>query len=197
MKLATGIGCGLVLSGGLYRGTGGTAGELGHVVVDSDGAVCRCGNRGCLETVAGTEPLLSLLRPTLGELSIAEVVQRALNGDGTCQRVIADTGEVVGDAVATLVNLFNPERLVVGGTIASAGDLLLAPLRRSVARSAVPSAVADLDVVASELDDRAELAGAIALVLHDATLTINTPAPAAVEAADATLNDPPASHCDE
>lgn len=177
MKLATGIGCGLVLSGGLYRGTGGTAGELGHVVVDADGAVCRCGNRGCLETVAGTEPLLSLLRPTLGELSIADVVQRALNGDGTCQRVIADTGEVVGDAVATLVNLFNPERLVVGGTIASAGDVLLAPLRRSVARSAVPSAVADLEVVASELDDRAELAGAIALVLHDATLTINAPAP--------------------
>lgn len=170
LKLATGIGCGLVLREELYRGAGGTAGELGHVVIDPNGAVCRCGNRGCLETVAGTEPVLALLRPLLGELTVVDVVARCLAGDTTCRRVVADTGTAVGGALATLVNLFNPSRLVVGGPLAACGEVLLEPLRVAMARSAVPSALTDVTVVRAELDERAELYGALALVLGDATL---------------------------
>ncbi|MGZ6827066.1 MAG: ROK family transcriptional regulator [Mycobacteriales bacterium] len=176
LKLATGIGCGLVLRGELYRGAGGTAGELGHVVTDVNGPVCRCGNRGCLETIAGTEPVLALLRPTLGDLTLAEVVARAVDGDATCRRVVADTGAAVGGAVATLVNLFNPARIVVGGALAATGPVLLDALAGTLARAAVPSALSDVTVVRAELDERAELYGAIALVLGDTTLELPLPA---------------------
>lgn len=176
LTLGTGIGCGLVLRDELYRGAGGTAGELGHVVIDPNGAVCRCGNRGCLETIAGTEPLLALLRPALGDLMLSDVVARALAGDATCRRVVADTGAAVGSALATLVNLFNPSRIVVGGALSATGALLLEPLQATMARSAVPSALTDVTVVRAELHERAELYGAIALVLGDATLSLTRPA---------------------
>ena len=83
---------------------------------------------------------------------------------------VADTGTAVGGALATLVNLFNPSRLVVGGPLAACGEVLLEPLRVAMARSAVPSALTDVTVVRAELDERAELYGALALVLGDATL---------------------------
>jgi predicted NBD/HSP70 family sugar kinase len=173
IKLATGIGCGLVLGGDLYRGVGGTAGELGHVVIDANGAVCRCGNRGCLETAAGSEGLLALLRPTLGPLSVTDVVNRSLAGDPTCRRVVGDTGHMVGTAIATLVNLFNPGKIIIGGALALAGGALFDPLRATLSRASVSSAVADLEVVPAALDQRAELAGAIALILRDTTLAIS------------------------
>lgn len=175
IKLATGIGCGLVIGGRPCRGTGGTAGELGHLLLLRDGPVCRCGNRGCLETLAGAEAVLSLLRPALGPGTIPEVVARALAGDPACRRVVGDTGALVGQAVAALVNLINPARLVVGGPLAGAGDCLLDPLRQAVARSAIPSATEDLTVLPGELGDRAEVLGAVALVLRDRQLGLATP----------------------
>jgi predicted NBD/HSP70 family sugar kinase len=146
---------------------GGTAGELGHVVVDPNGAACRCGNRGCLETVAGTEAVLRLLEPVAGRLSVADVVARAVAGDPAARRVVGDTGRSVGAAAAVLVNLLNPALVVVGGALSEAGDVLLDPLRDALARGAVPSAVDDMVVVPSALGDRAELLGAIGLVLRD------------------------------
>ena len=167
LKLATGIGAGLVVAGRLFRGAGGTAGEIGHTIVDPQGPVCRCGNRGCLETLVGVPALLDLLAPTLGPVTWPEVLERAGNGDLGCRRVIADAGAAIGAAAAMVCNLVNPARIVVGGDLGAADELLLGPMRQSLQRAAIPSAAADAEVVAGVLGERAEVLGAIALVLRE------------------------------
>jgi len=169
LMISSGIGAGLVLNGRLYRGAEGLAGELGHVLVDAEGPVCRCGNRGCLETVAGTDALADLLRRSHGDgLDGRAIVRLARDGDLGCRRVIADAGRAIGKAAATLVNVLNPELLIVGGDLSDAGELLLDGVRESLERSALPTAVQAADVVAGSLGDRAEVLGAIALVLSEA-----------------------------
>ena len=133
LKLATGIGAGLVLGGRLYVGVGGTAGEIGHTIIDEHGPVCRCANRGCLETLASGAATVDLLRPTLGDdLTLGRVVELTLEGHPAATRVVADAGRHIGRAVANLVNLLNPSRVVVGGEMAACGDVLLDPLRPGV-----------------------------------------------------------------
>jgi predicted NBD/HSP70 family sugar kinase len=166
IKAAAGVGCGLILGGAPFRGAGGTAGELGHTIVDPKGALCRCGNRGCLETIAGSGALLALLESTHGPITLTEAIDRAIAGDARCGRAIADAGAAIGAAASNLCNLINPELIVVGGDLAHAGELLLAPLRAALGRAAIPSAGADVHVVAGTLGDRAELLGALALALH-------------------------------
>jgi predicted NBD/HSP70 family sugar kinase len=166
IKASAGVGCGLVLGGAPFRGAGGTAGELGHTMVDPSGAVCRCGNRGCLETVAGAAAVLAQLEPTYGPMTLDDLIARADGGDPAACRVIADAGSAIGGAAATLCNLINPELVVVGGDLAHAGELLLGPLREGLGRAAIPSAGRDVEVVAGTLGDRAELLGALALALH-------------------------------
>ena len=169
LMISSGIGAGLVLNGRLYRGAEGLAGELGHVLVDADGPVCRCGNRGCLETIAGTDALADLLRRSHGDgLDGRAIVRLAREGDLGCRRVIADAGRAIGKAAATLVNVLNPELLIVGGDLSDAGELLLDGVRESLERSALPTAVQAATVVAGSLGDRAEVLGAIALVLSEA-----------------------------
>jgi predicted NBD/HSP70 family sugar kinase len=166
VKASTGIGAGLIVAGAPYVGAGGTAGELGHTVVDPGGPICRCGNRGCLETYAGAPAILGSLRDVHGDdLTLPEAVAFAVRGDVGCQRAIADAGTAIGTAVATLCNLFNPHRVVVGGDLGAAGELLLGPLRESLVRGAIRSAAEDVTVVRAELGERAEVLGAVALVL--------------------------------
>jgi predicted NBD/HSP70 family sugar kinase len=180
LKLATGIGAGIVIDGRLFPGAGGTAGEIGHTTIDVTGDICRCGNRGCLETYAGAAAIASLLSRSFGEeLSLDDVLRRALDGDAGCRRALADAGRHIGVAVANLCNLVNPERIVVGGSMGGAGDLLLDPLRESVRLRAIPSAAEDVEIVPGELGERAELLGAVALVLQEATPTRGGRAPAA------------------
>jgi predicted NBD/HSP70 family sugar kinase len=166
IMLGSGIGAGLIVGGQVYRGSGGTAGEIGHVLVDEHGPLCRCGNRGCLETYAGADALLDLLRRQHGDaLTVDGLVELARGGDAACQRVIADAARFVGVAAATLCNQLNPELLVIGGELAQTGALLLDPLRESIARYAIPAAADDVRIVAGELGERAELLGALVLVL--------------------------------
>jgi glucokinase-like ROK family protein len=169
LKVSSGIGAGLILNGRLYRGSAGLAGELGHVLVDPDGIVCRCGNRGCLETVAATGALVDLLRRSHGEdLTVDAMLEAARSGDLGCRRVIHDAGRALGHVVATLLNVLNPELLVVGGDLAGAGDLLLDGVRESVGRAALPEAARRAEVVAGVLGDRAQVLGALALVVSEA-----------------------------
>jgi predicted NBD/HSP70 family sugar kinase len=166
VKAATGIGAGLVLSGRLYRGATGAAGELGHLPVDETGPICRCGNRGCLETFAGADAILEPLRRRRASVStLRDVIAAAADGDRACARVIEDAGRALGRGVAGACNLLAPERVVVGGELAQAGELLLEPLRGALRRAAIGS-MRDVDVVAGVLGERAEVLGAVALVLH-------------------------------
>jgi predicted NBD/HSP70 family sugar kinase len=168
IKVASGVGAGLVIAGQIYRGPGGTAGEIGHITLDESGSVCRCGNRGCLETFVSARHVLNLLAGSHGsDLTIPRVVQLAQQGDLGCRRVIADVGRQVGTGVANLCNLLNPRRVILGGDLAEAGDLVLDPIRESVARYAIPSAARQLTVVPGTLGGRAEVLGALALVMSE------------------------------
>jgi predicted NBD/HSP70 family sugar kinase len=175
VKVATGVGAGLVLNGRLYHGAGGTAGEIGHVTIDDGGPVCRCGNRGCLEAFAGAEAVLEPLRRRHGDrLTLRQVVLQAQAGDVGCRRVIADAGRALGRAVAGTCNLLAPERVLVGGELAQAGDLLLEPLREAVGRSAI-AATREVPIRAGVLGERAEVLGAVALVLRESQRFVAEP----------------------
>src|SRR5206468_7595604 len=119
------------------------------------------------------------LRPSLGELSVPEILGRAAAGDQACRRVLADAGGSIGAAMATLCNLINPQRIVVGGEMAVAGDLLLEPARQALRRGAIPSAAANVELVAGVLGERAEVLGAIALALRQRGLALPPAAAAA------------------
>jgi predicted NBD/HSP70 family sugar kinase len=167
VKAGTGMGAALIVHGEVYRGGVGTAGEIGHIAVSGDGPMCRCGNRGCLETYAGGRYLAELLRPTHGDgLTTARIVELALAGDAPCRRAVADAGRYVGQGAASLCNLLNPSLIVVGGDLARAGDLLLEPMVEAVGRSAVSSAAALVSIVPGVLGDRSEVLGALALVMN-------------------------------
>ncbi|MFF5685583.1 ROK family transcriptional regulator [Streptomyces albidoflavus] len=168
IKVAGGVGAGLVIDGQIYRGPGGTAGEIGHITLDESGPVCRCGNRGCLETFTAARYVLPLLEPTHGTgLSMEKVVALAKEGDPGCRRVVADVGRYIGSGVASLCNLLNPSRVVLGGDLAEAGELVLGPIRASVGRYAIPSAARQLELVPGSLGGRAEVLGALALALRE------------------------------
>jgi len=187
LKLATGIGAGIVIDGRLFEGAGGTAGEIGHTSLDETGDICRCGSRGCLETYASGSAIAGLLSRSLGEtLTLDDVLARAVDGDPGCRRALADAGRHIGASVADLCNLINPERIVVGGSMAIAGDVLLDPLREAVGLRAIPSAAEDVRIVPGELGGRAELLGAVALVLHEAGPAWSGPAPAVKQSTAAT-----------
>jgi predicted NBD/HSP70 family sugar kinase len=166
VKLATGIGAGIVLDGRLYRGADGTAGELGHVTLDARGPVCRCGNRGCLELTAGGRALLENARLTKPDIvDLDALVRLAAEGDPGCRRLLIDAGTQLGFALGGLVNLLNPARIVLGGELGSAAKLLREPLLRGLSDTAMAAPVRAVQVVSAQLDLRAAALGGVALAL--------------------------------
>lgn len=163
LKYSYGVGAGIVLGGEVFRGSAGTAGEIGHLTIDENGPICRCGNRGCLDTFVGSRSLLSSLAASHGPLRLRDVITRALAGDLGCRRVVEDAGRRVGVAAAGLVNLFNPEVIVVGGRMAEAGALILAPMREALDRCAIPSAAATVELRLAALGDQGDVLGAVLL----------------------------------
>jgi predicted NBD/HSP70 family sugar kinase len=163
VRMSAGIGLGLILGGAPYRGRLGIAGELGHVRAVEDGALCRCGNRGCLETVASAAAVADALGVT---------VPRALAlvhaGEPRALRAVAAAGEAAGAAVAAVVNVLNPELVIIGGELAGAGAVLLDPLRAAIERSVIGPSAAVVETRQSALGERAEVLGAAALVLAGA-----------------------------
>jgi predicted NBD/HSP70 family sugar kinase len=175
VKVASGVGAGLVLDNRIYRGFGGTAGEIGHLTINETGPVCRCGNRGCLEVYAGAEGLLEpLRRPSGGPSTVRAAIKMAADGDVGAQRVISDAGRALGLAVAGVCNLLSPQLVIVGGELVQAGDVLLNPVREIVRRSAVASA-RQTPITAGVLGDRAEVLGAVALVLRESRRVVAEP----------------------
>ncbi|OAH51934.1 transcriptional regulator [Microbacterium oleivorans] len=157
------ISAGLLVDGDLFRGVSGRTGQIGHMTIDENGARCRCGNRGCLETVAAGPALLAGFSETDGIHRLRDLVTAAGDGVAAAQRTIADAGRHIGIAAASLCNLIDPERIVVGGELARAGEILLAPLRHSLERSILGGGVPE--IVASDFAEWAETRGAIALAL--------------------------------
>jgi glucokinase len=179
VTLGTGVGGGLVLDGALYRGACGAAGEVGHITVNRDGPACRCGSTGCLERYVGSryivERAAQLLqreaRPSAlrglapAEVSARRIATAADEGDALAREVLEETGRWLGVGLASLVNVLNPERIVVGGGVAAAGDWILAPARTTLRQRAmrVPGAAATL--VPAALGNHAAVVGAALLAL--------------------------------
>lgn len=169
LRLSAGIGSGLVCDGRMLLGHEGLAGELGHVAVDANGAICRCGNRGCLETVASTTAIADLLTRSWGrEVSRAQLSSLIADQEPGVLRALDDAGDAVGRALAAAVMTLNPRLVLVGGELAAAGDRLLDPMRRALRRNTVGFHNRSLEIGVSALGDSAGVRGAAALVLADA-----------------------------
>ena len=176
LMLSDGVGAGLILNGRPYEGAAGAAGELGHVAVVDGGYVCRCGNRGCLETVVGTRALVGAVSHSRGpDTTLAEVVELAVAGDPGCQRVIIDAGRTIGRALSGICAVLDPKLVIIGGKIAAAGPPLLDGVREVLARR-LPSAISQgVVVTAGRLGDRAEVLGAVALATRSTSSHLLAP----------------------
>jgi predicted NBD/HSP70 family sugar kinase len=176
VKIATGIGTGIIRDGRIWQGASGTAGELGHTTLDfNDPTTCLCGNHGCLELYAGGEALLSKGRSGWPDLvDILDLIDRAKDGDPYCVSVIKDAGDQIGTALGTLVNLNSPDQIVIGGELSDSGTILLNPIRERISRTAMPPAARAVTISEARLKKWSSAWGAAALVL---TALPSRPAP--------------------
>lgn len=183
IKVGTGVGAGLLLDGHIYRGATGSAGEIGHLTIDPNGSLCTCGNRGCLETFASGTAIARQAREIVAknqptqlaqfgrdQMTARIVADAARHGDLAAQQIIAEAGAQLGVALAGLVNLINPNMVVVGGGVAQIGDLFLEPVRREVKRRSLPGSVNTMQITTALLGRRSVGMGAvvqaISIALH-------------------------------
>src|SRR6266508_9793 len=183
VKIGSGIGAGLISQGRLHRGAQGCAGDIGHTAVSEDSSViCRCGNVGCLEALAGgaalardgaiaakngSSPYLARLVANGGTVTAQAIAEAASHGDATAVQMLRRSAHLVGETLASMVNFFNPSLILIGGGVAEAGDMYLAEIRRSVFERSLPLATRALQIVRSPLGDQAGLRGAAFMVIDE------------------------------
>jgi len=183
IKIGSGIGAGILTHGKLHRGAQGCAGDVGHIAInDSSTVLCRCGNLGCLEAVAGG---LALARDGLvaiqenqsaflaerkkqnKAITAKDVIDGAKSGDKWCVDAINMVGQQIGHTLATLVNFHNPSLIVIGGSVSEAGDQLLATVRENIFRRSLPLATRDLEIRLGDSGELAGLRGAAEMVISE------------------------------
>jgi len=179
ITIGTGIGGGLIINGELYHGSSDVAGEIGHTTIDLNGRHCKCGNYGCLEAYASGPAIATRAREALvredtasllpslvdGQLEkiTAEIVYTAAKkGDGLANEIVRDTARYLGAGVATLLNVINPDVVVIAGGVTAAGEALFGPLRTELRRRAFKPAVEAARIVPAELPGTAGVVGAVA-----------------------------------
>jgi glucokinase-like ROK family protein len=182
VKIGTGIGSGIIIGGHLHRGTQGCAGDFGHICVEPEGPLCSCGNAGCLEAMAaapaivlqaercareGESPLLMIPLQEKGELSMKDVGEAARRGDYCALTIIRKSGRLIGQTLASAVNVLNPSMIVIGGGVSRVGNALLAEVRSAVYQRSLPLATRNLPIVMSELDDVAGVMGASVMAARE------------------------------
>lgn len=175
VKVGTGIGCGIVVGGRVYRGVAGSAGDIGHIKLDDYGPACACGEVGCLEAYFGGAALardavtlarsgrsgyLAGVLDERGELSARDVAAAAAAGDFAAANLVREGGRRLGQVVASLVSFLNPGMVVIGGGVSLLGHQLLAEVRSAVYRRSLPLATGNLPIVLSELGELAGVIGA-------------------------------------
>ena len=167
VKVGTGIGCGIITDGRIHRGAQGAAGDIGHIHVPGNEEICRCGNRGCLEAVAGGGAMATRLRGDgIEAQNSRDVVRHVRDGRPEAMQLVRQAGRELGEVLAASVNFFNPGVIVIGGDIAHADEHLLAGVREVVYQRAVPLGTRSLRIVRSALDDRAGVIGAAVMVIE-------------------------------
>jgi glucokinase-like ROK family protein len=179
IKIGTGIGSGIVSNGKIHRGSVGCAGDIGHICVDKNGPICRCGNAGCLEAMAAgpaiaekalqaarSDPstlLRALMEANGGTLRPEDVAIACREGDQAALEIIRASGQMIGDVLASLVNFFNPSHIFIGGGIVNFGNHLLVSIRRAVLRRSLPLATTHLSINFSRMGAETGVTGAVAL----------------------------------
>ena len=161
VTLGTGVGGVVAIDGRIHQGHGGTAGELGHQTIDPDGPWCGCGNRGCVEAYARADQIAA----ACGTATAEEAVRAARAGDERARAGLAAVGRYLGIGIANMITVITPDRVVIGGGGAAAGDLLLDPIRAEIARRVTMTPVDEVRLVFAELGT---LAGAIGAAVHGA-----------------------------
>ncbi|WP_210179597.1 ROK family protein [Bosea sp. PAMC 26642] len=183
IKIGTGIGCGIVCHGELYRGATGSAGDIGHICIDPDGPLCRCGNRGCVEAMAaapaivamaleaveaGDSPWLADRLKSGGRLEAVDVGAASRAGDAAADAVVRRSGHLIGQVLAALVNFYNPSHIFIGGGVSAIGPMFLAAIRQSVNQRSLALSTRHLEVTYAPLGDEAGLIGAGVLAMREA-----------------------------
>ena len=186
IKVGSGIGAGLLLNGQIYRGATGSAGEIGHLTILENGPLCDCGNYGCLEALAGGKAIARQAREAIQKgqktllsgmgpveaITARDVTTAARRGDLVSQKIIVGAGHYLGIAIAGLVNLFNPQTVVVGGAVAQIGDLLLQPIRDTVMHRSLQASARTVKINTAILRRHSSGLGAIvqalSIALHQA-----------------------------
>jgi glucokinase len=161
LTLGTGVGGVIAIDGRVHLGHDGTAGEIGHQTIDADGPECGCGNRGCLESFARADRIAG----ACGSETVEAAVVAAGAGDPRAIAGFAEVGRALGIGIANMITVISPDRVVIGGGIAAAGELLLAPIREELARRVRMTALAEVELVTAELGT---WAGAIGAAVHGA-----------------------------
>ncbi len=179
MTIGTGIGSGIVLDGKLIRGATNVAGELGHIKLEMhDGELCGCGDYGCLEAYASGPSIVKMAQDYImggkstkykemaagGEITPYIVSEAAKQGDPVAQRIFTKTGEYIGFGLVSVINLLNPEKVIIGGGVAGAGDILFDPIRKVIKERAMKVAGSAVEIVPAKLGNNAGVIGASLLV---------------------------------
>ena len=167
VKVGTGIGSGIILGGEIHRGAQGAAGDIGHIPVSNFDVVCRCGNIGCVEAVAGGAALArDLAAKDKGTTDGRDVMELARRGDPEAGQAVREAGRLLGRVLAASVNLLNPAMIMIGGDLAEAGDQLLAGVREVVYQRSTALATNGLTITSSTMGDRSGIVGAAAMVIE-------------------------------
>jgi glucokinase len=174
LTLGTGVGGGIVLNGRIWHGADGMAGEIGHMTILPEGRQCGCGNTGCLEMYASARGVLQNYRdalasrkePVPSDITSQQVYQAAREGDETAIRAMKETGRYLGIGIASLINIFNPEMIVIGGGVKDAWDLFIDVTRAEVLKRAFDVPARRARIVPSGLGDDAGMVGAAAVALQ-------------------------------
>ena len=172
LTLGTGVGGVIAVDGRVHQGHDGTAGELGHQTIEPDGPWCGCGNRGCLESFARGDQIAA----ACGTATAEEAVSRAQAGDQRARDGLAEVGRYLGIGIANMITVITPERVVIGGGVAAAGDVLFDPIRAEVRRRVTTTSLDEVEIVAAELGT---WAGAIGAAIHGAESAVPATAPVA------------------
>jgi len=183
VTLGTGVGGGLKLKGEIFTGSCGFAGEIGHVTIDPDGPLCACGNRGCLESFAGSGRIVRRARTlieeegkqkewlarglsSLDDLTARDLGEAAKDGNEIAEKVFAEAGEYIGITLAGVINLLNPEIVVIGGGVSNAGEPLFRAIRATVTRRAMAPSSKCVEIVSALFGDDAGVIGAAMIALR-------------------------------
>ncbi|MDA7418859.1 ROK family protein [Xenophilus arseniciresistens] len=182
IKVGTGIGCGIVCHGEVYRGAAGSAGDVGHICVDQQGPRCHCGNVGCVEAMAagpaivrmaqaaaerGESPALAAVLRNQGRIEAIDVGHASRAGDASANAIIQRAGNLIGQMLASVVNFFNPSHVFIGGGITQIGPLFLAAVRHSVYQRSLALSTRHLEIQYTPLGTEAGVVGAGVLAMHE------------------------------